>query len=199
MKQKYILEALNICVLSVSLIFLITCIINIDLLNATQLVFLILGSLLAIIFSVSSYLSRKMLRYNIGVIFTIIINIIAIYNIYEINNDYSYIENLVSPKYSYKDYYVYVKKNTKYNSLEKIKNKKIGVLEKNKNNVLSYIRTKTDVDYVEYSNREELIESFNNNEIQAIVISKQTLNELEKEEKTSNYHKIYSSKIKESI
>ena len=199
MKQKYILGSINICILITSLIFLIICISNIELLSKNELIILIASSLIGILFSIKAYLSKKITIYNLGIIITLIFNITTIYKIYEINADYSCIENIISQKYQYNEYYVYVKKNKKYNSLDKIKNKKVGILEKNEENIKDFIQNKGKFNYITYKNSNEMIEAFENNEIQAIIISKKTLKELEKEEKIANYHKIYSSKIKEDI
>lgn len=199
MKQKYILGSINICILITSLLFLVICITNIKLLSAYQLLVLIISSLIGIFFCIKAYLSKKITIYNLGIILTLIFNITTIYKIYEINKDYSCIDNIISQKYQYNEYYIYVKKNTKYNSIDKIKNKKVGILANNEENIKEFVQNKSISNIKTYKNEEELIESFENNEIQAMIISKNTLKELEKEEKISNYHKIYSSKIKEEI
>ncbi len=199
MKSKYVLGSINICVLITSLLFLIICIANIKLLTSMQLIVLIVSSLIGILFCIKSYLSKKITIYNLGIMLTLIFNITVIYKIYEINKEYSYIDNIISQKYQYNEYYVYVKKNTKYNNLDKIKNKKVGVLSRNEENIKESISNKANLNYITYKNRNDLIKAIDNNEIQAIIISKKTLNELEKEEKISNYHKIYSSKIKEEL
>ena len=130
---------------------------------------------------------------------TIILNLIVIYNINALNNDYSYINNVISEKYQYNDYYILVKKNTKYSSLDKINNKKVGILRNNRINVESTINNKVKINYIEYGNNQELLNSIDNNEVQAIIISKRTYQKLNNEEKLGKYHKIYTSKVKESL
>lgn len=199
MKHKYILGSINICILILSIILLLIGIINIKLLSQTQLILLIISSIITVLISIRTYLSKKVNIYNIGVMLTIILNLIVIYNINALNNDYSYINNVISEKYQYNDYYILVKKNTKYSSLDKINNKKVGILRNNRINVESTINNKVKINYIEYGNNQELLNSIDNNEVQAIIISKRTYQKLNNEEKLGKYHKIYTSKVKESL
>ena len=199
MKKKYILGSINICVLIISLIILIIGLLNINLLPKYKMILLALLSIIVIVLSITAYLSKRITIYNIGIMLTIMLNFVTIYSIYQLNNRYSFFENIMEQKYKYSDYYILVKKNTKYSNVKKIKDKKIGLLTTNKDNVENYINNLVETNIQEYNNKEELINSFENNETQAIIISNKTLKELEKEKKTSNYHKIYTSRIKEGI
>ena len=138
MKKKYILGSINICVLIISLIILIIGLLNINLLPKYKMILLALLSIIVIVLSITAYLSKRITIYNIGIMLTIMLNFVTIYSIYQLNNRYSFFENIMEQKYKYSDYYILVKKNTKYSNVKKIKDKKIGLLTTNKDNVENY-------------------------------------------------------------
>ena len=126
MIKKYILASLNIYLLIITSLIYIIGLITINI-YPTSINYIVTISLaIATTITLICYLNKKKSIYNLGVILTFIFNTITIYNIIELNTNYEYLNNIVTNKYEYKKYDVYVqKKNTKYNEIEKLNNKKI--------------------------------------------------------------------------
>ncbi len=198
MVKKFILNAIliNVCILSY--IILLIGLITIKYLSPLSIVLISIGYLIALIFAIYCYLSKKSLTYNIGIIFTIILTLICLSKVDSLNKTYSYLENIYSNKYQYTTYEVYVnKKNPTYNNLKKLTGKKIGMLKTNNYNVKEYLNNISDIEYITYNTSDELISALNNYEVQSIIISKEDYNNITNQDSTkSKLTSIYESKIK---
>lgn len=200
MTKKYILSSISI----MSFIYLqILLLLGLSLINLLSFPFIILISLTTIIMTIlilKLYFSKKVKIYNLGVILTLILNIISIYNIYNLNNEYKYIENIINKEYKYVTYNVYVqKKNTVYNELEKLSGKKIGLLT-NKNNINYHLNQKTNIECIKYKTVEELANAIDNGEIQSFILSENEYQLLEKYTNLTNKTRIiYTNKIIDTI
>lgn len=195
MTKKYILGALNICILIALIIFTIIGILSIGLFTKLNNILLISALSVLVIILLSLYFSKKYKKYNVGVFITLLLNIILSFNIISMNKEYGFIENLVHKNYNYVTYNLYVKKsNTTYNTIYKLENKKIGLLNDNEDNIQSQINKKIKVEYKIYYSIDELQEGIQNGEIQAFVID----SNIKKEDlKINNKLRIiYSNKIK---
>ena len=195
MTKKYILGALNICILIALIIFTIIGILSIGLFTKLNNIMLISALSVLVIILLSLYFSKKYKKYNVGVFITLLLNIILTFNIISLNREYGFIENLVHKNYNYVTYNLYVKKsNTTYNTIYKLENKKIGLLNDNEDNIKSQINKKIKVEYKIYYSIDELQEGIQNGEIQAFVID----SNIKKEDlKINNKLRIiYSNKIK---
>ena len=195
MTKKYILGALNICILIALIIFTIIGILSIGLFTKLNNIMLISALSVLVIILLSLYFSKKYKKYNVGVFITLLLNIILTFNIISLNREYGFIENLVHKNYNYVTYNLYVKKsNTTYNTIYKLENKKIGLLNDNEDNIKSKINKKIKVEYKIYYSIDELQEGIQNGEIQAFVID----SNIKKEDlKINNKLRIiYSNKIK---
>ena len=200
MTKKYILSSISI----MSFIYLqILLLLGLSLINLLSFPYIILISLTTIIMTIlilKLYFSKKVKIYNLGVILTLILNIISIYNIYNLNNEYKYIENIINKEYKYVTYNVYVqKKNTIYNELEKLSGKKIGLLT-NKNNINYHLNQKTNIECIKYKTVEELANAIDNGEIQSFILSENEYQLLEKYTNLTNKTRIiYTNKIIDTI
>lgn len=200
MTRKYILSAINICLMLSLFIILLIGIINIHLLTKNELLLFILGIIIYSILIISLYLSKNNKKYNIGVMLTIIINILVAFEISTLNKEYSYINNLINKEYNYRNYSIYVQKvNTKYSNLKKLEGKTIGLLINNRENVVSSLDSKIKIKYKTYRDLNELFEAIKNGEIQAFIISEKQNNEFKENENKNKVRKIYSNIIKESV
>ncbi len=134
--------------------------------------FLIIGIQIIIwILSLITYFNKHRFIYNIGVFITFFVNIISCYYIYNYNNQYDLINGLVFNKYEYIDYYIYVKKGTTYSNLSDLKDKNIGILDDNYDNVYSSLKYKIDINSKKYYSFDDLINSLNDADIQAIIVT----------------------------
>ena len=198
MVKKFILNAIliNVCILSY--IILLIGLITIKYLSPLSIVLISIGYLIALIFAIYCYLSKKSLTYIIGIIFTIILTLICLSKVDSLNKTYSYLENIYSNKYQYTTYEVYVnKKNPTYNNLKKLTGKKIGMLKTNNYNVREYLNNISDIEYITYNTSDELISALNNYEVQSIIISEEDYNNITNQDSTkSKLTSIYESKIK---
>ena len=198
MTKKYILGALNICIFMALIVLTIIGTTSIGLISKTNNMLLISALAIVAIILLSLYFSKNHKKYNVGVFITLILNIVLVFNLVEMNKEYSFIENIVHKNYNYVTYNLYVKKsNTTYNNIYKLENKKIGLLNINQDNIESQINKKINVEYKIYENVESLQEGIQSGEIQAFIIdSSYDKNDL----KISNKIRIiYSSKIKTNV
>ena len=198
MTKKYILGALNICIFMALIVLTVIGTTSIGLISKTNNMLLISALAIAAIILLSLYFSKNHKKYNVGVFITLILNIVLVFNLVEMNKEYSFIENIVHKNYNYVTYNLYVKKsNTTYNNIYKLENKKIGLLNINQDNIESQINKKINVEYKIYENVESLQEGIQSGEIQAFIIdSSYDKNDL----KISNKIRIiYSSKIKTNV
>ncbi|MGN1371492.1 MAG: hypothetical protein ACI4XM_04390 [Candidatus Coprovivens sp.] len=174
MIKKYTLESLNIYILILSSIIYIIGLFTIDLFPKTTKALIIVGILTMIIISLYCYLNKKNTIYNIGIFLTLLLNVVIIYNIINLNNRYDYITNVITKKYEYKEYDIYVlKKNPKYNELEKLNNKTIGILNENNENFCNQINNDIEIKCLYYSSLDEIEESIKTGIIQSFALSKE--------------------------
>ncbi len=200
MVKKYILSSISILVFIYSQILLLT---GLSLINLISLPYIILMGIITIILTtiiLKLYFSKKVKLYNVGVIVTILLNIISIYSIYTLNNEYKYIENTINKEYKYVTYNIYVqKKNTSYNEIEKLSGKKIGLLT-NKNNIKYHLNQKTKIECIKYRTIEELENAITTGEIQSFILSENELQLLEQYTNLTNTTRvIYTNKIIDTI
>lgn len=146
------------------------------------------------------YFSKKTIYYNIGVIVTILLNIISFNNINKLNNEYKYIENMLNNEYKYITYNIYVqKKNTTYNELNKLSGKKIGLLT-NQENIKYHLDQKISIEYIKYKTVEELEKGIESGEIQSFILNDNEKQLLKKYTNLENKTRIiYSNKIIDTI
>ena len=200
MTKKYFLSAISICLMVSLFIVMIIGIINSKLLNPLMTRIIIISFIILTIILIKLYLSKNHRRYNAGALITIVLNLVLAFQIIDMNNSYSYIENLVSNSYEYNTYELYVQKsNTTYSKIDKLKGKTIGLLENNRDNVIAYIDNLVDVKYRTYHNLDELFTAIKDGEIQAFIISDQNKNELEKNKNKSKIRMIYTNRIKKEL
>lgn len=200
MTKKYILGSLNIYLFIILNIIHIIGIYIVDIYTPIEKILIIgLFIILSIIFYLL-YISKKNILYNGGIILTIIFNIITLYNIDILNNNYDYINNIVTNEYSYKTYNIYVqKKNTKYNSIETLENKKIGTLNSNSNNICLYITNKINIECIKYDSLDKIEEAIQNGEIQSFIIEERIYNKIEDTKDIKKQTRsIYTTKIKDT-
>ena len=94
MVKKYTLAAVLINFLVISFLILFIGIIYTKNLSLSAIIMIFLIFLIFLIGIIKSYLSQKNFVYNLGIFITLLTFIIVIYNIIDLNNKYSYIENL---------------------------------------------------------------------------------------------------------
>ena len=151
MVKKYILSSISIMLLIYLQLLLIFGISYIELLPKTKIILLSITSIILVIISLKLYFGKTAKIYNIGVILTILLNIVTINYISNLNKEYNYLENIITNDYKYVNYNIYVqKKNTTYSDISKLSGKKIGVLT-NKEKIyinFSYPHTKLNIMYI---------------------------------------------------
>lgn len=202
MKTKYILGSLSI---TLSLILNIILILILSYLKITKTIYIATLIILTIIVTtilIKLYLNKKQIKYNIGIFLSIFLCIISIYTLYEIEEKYDYLKVITNKNLTYENYNIYVlKKNTIYNNLAKLENKKIGLLEENNQNIKEYLEDKVNIEYIIYSNFQEISIAIQNGEIQSFILNEKEYNKLSKEDKEifTKTRIIYNSKIKTNI
>lgn len=150
----------------------------------TGTLFYICGILLFLIIIAISYN-----KYVSGKIFTILITTAMIFGIYYLNYTYAFINSFNTKVYEDKTYYVVAIDNNLNKSIYNINNKKIGLVKENNKNVERKLNTKLDkINYIEFDNLNELINSFYNQEFRAMIVTenqyKYILKEYENNKKT---------------
>ena len=199
MAKKYTLAAILINIFTICFFLLLIGLINTQNINIIYIILIIISCIVTLFLIIKSYLSIKNSIYNIGIFYTILSIIILIYNISELNNKYSYIENIFKNEYTYPTYNIYVrKKNTMYNDISKLNGKKIGLLNENEEYVKEYLDQIGNINYSEYNTVDELVYAINNGEIQSFIISSNDLNNYKKNDIKEKMRVIYSNKIKKS-
>lgn len=194
MKRKYILEALNINISIISSLILVIGIITIKFLTPIKTIFIIFLLISIVSFTIFAYLSKKKNLYNTGAFLSFLLNIIIIYNIISLNNQYNYIENLITKEYKYSTYNIYVQKKTPtYNNINKLNGKKIGMLKNNNQNVKEYLNNKVEINYKIYDSLPEIINALEQGEIQSFIIDESTYNNQNVESNYKNKTRIISS------
>lgn len=182
MNKKYIIESINIYLLIIQIVTLLIGIITTQIVSIYKAV--LSGLLIALIITstIICYFTKKKVIYNIGVLLTILCNIIFFFFIIEINSKYDYIDNIKYNKYTYEIYNVYVqKRNPIYNEISKLENKKIGMLKENNNNIKERLASEISIKYKVYNNINELEKAIQNGEIQAFIIKEAIYNNIKEE------------------
>ena len=132
---------------------------------------------------------------TIFILITIILNVILIYSINNLNNNYDYLNNIINKKYHYETYEIYVlKKTPTYNDISTLNNKKIGILSNNSENVCNYLNNKIKIECKTYKSINEINEPITTGEIQSFSIAKNKYSKLD----TNNILKKQSRKIDET-
>ena len=202
MKKKYIESSILIGLVPIQTLLLLYGIYN------TNINYKILIPTISIIITISLitiirlYLSKKISKYNISQFISLTLNILLLFNIYNINNQYDYIQNSISNKYVYNTNNLIVLKNTKYRNIKHLNKKKIGILEsnyKNSKEILSQKLLKTN--YISYKNKESMISALKNGEIQGILLNDNDFNILKSNKNTilKETRSIHETKIKSEI
>ena len=172
MKKKYIESSILIGLVPIQTLLLLYGIYN------TNINYKILIPTISIIITIlfitiiQLYLSKKTSKYNVSQFISLTLNILLLFNIYNINNQYDYIQNSISNKYVYNTNNLIVLKNTKYRNIKHLNKKKIGILESNYINskeILSQKLLKTN--YISYKTKESMISALKNGEIQGILLN----------------------------
>lgn len=200
MVKKYILSSISIMLLIYLQLLLIFGISYIELLPKTKIILLSITSIILVIISLKLYFGKTAKIYNIGVILTILLNIVTINYISNLNKEYNYLENIITNDYKYVNYNIYVqKKNTTYSDISKLSGKKIGVLT-NKENISIHLNNKTNIECIKYKNIEEINTAISKGEIQSFIISDQEKELLKQCPELNNKTRIiYQNKIKDTI
>ena len=173
MVKKYILSSISIMTLIYLQLILIFGISYIELLPKNKIILISVTSIVLVLISLKLYFGKTAKIYNIGVILTILLNIITINYIHNLNTEYNYIENIITNDYKYVNYNIYVqKKNTIYSDINKLSGKKIGVLT-NKENISIHLNNKTNIECIKYKSIEEINTAISKGEIQSFIISDQ--------------------------
>lgn len=186
MKKKYIESTTLIALIPILTIILIYGVYTTKINYKITIPIITIITIIELIIISKLYLSKKITNYNIGQFITLTINILLIFNIYNINNQYEYIQNAISNKYLYNKNSLIVLKNTKYRNINELKEKKIGILDtnfKSSKETLKYKLSKTS--YQSFKTKESMINALKKGEIQAILIDENDMNILK-----SNKHQI---------
>lgn len=200
MTKKYILSSISIMLF---IYIQILTLIGISFVELISLPSIIITSILIIISTLiilKLYFSKNAKLYNIGVIITLILNIMSFTNLYNLNKEYKYIENFMNNNYKYVTYNLYVqKKNTTYSEIDKLSGKKIGLLT-NENNINYHLNQKTNIKCIKYKTIEELEKAIEKGEIQSFILSENEQNLLEKYTTLKSKTRIiYTNKIIDTI
>lgn len=202
MIKQYILASLNILIFLIATFIYSLGLFTIGINENTKSISITILLALLLILSIKLYFSKKTTLYNIGTFLTFILNVTLIYNIYNLNNEYKYIENLFNKQYQYTTYNVYVLKSTPtYNNLQSLSNKKIGSLNNNTTNIKEYLKENSNIEYIQYNSIYELEYAIQNGEIQSIILSQKQYDNLNKEKTDikKEIRSIYQTKIKNTI
>jgi len=123
----------------------------------------------------------------IVMILSIILNSVGIYYVYNTNKFFQRLSDVIETK----QYYVVVKKDSKYEKLKDLKNKKIGLFDtetKNYKNAIKKLDSSIKIKHVDYNNISELVDELLNDKVDSILINsnvKEILDENIKEFKSN--------------
>lgn len=177
MTKKYIMSSLNIYTLFFNITLYLIGLYFINLYPTKNTIIISIVLIITLFISTISYYNKKNIIYNSGIFITFLTNIILINNIININQNYDYLNNLITNKYEYKDYSLYIqKKNQIYIDISKLESKKIGILTENYENTCKIINNKISVECLKYNDITALEKSLQSGEIQAFIIEKSKYN-----------------------
>lgn len=194
MKRKYILGSINIILSILLYLTLLLSLLKLNIISHTIIITISIIYIIIIILSLISYLSKNKYIYNISQFISFLINLILLFNISNIESNYNYYTNIITNKYNYQEYTVYVqKKNTTYNKIDKLSNKKIATI-KEDNKINDNFNNKS-IKFIECNSIIELEENLKNGNAQAIFIKNDEYNKLSEDTKEI-IKPIYNTKIK---
>lgn len=176
MNKKYFLGSINIILVIMSSFLLLIGYNTKYIISDLKIAIIVSIITILSILLIRSYFTKKQNIYNIIQFICFLSNIIMIYNIISINTNNNYIENIITNKYEYKIYNVYVLKNTKYDNINELKEKNIGCLNKNEKYISEYLDKIGDYNIKTYSNIKEMEKDIEDGTIQSIIIEKNNEN-----------------------
>ncbi|MBQ8193404.1 MAG: hypothetical protein IJZ46_04985 [Bacilli bacterium] len=176
MNKKYFLGSINIILVIISSFLLLIGYNTKYIISDLKIAIIVSIITILSILIIRSYFTKKQNIYNIIQFICFLSNIIMIYNIISINTNNNYIENIITNKYEYKIYNVYVLKNTKYDNIKELKEKNIGCLKENEKYISEYLNKIGDYNIKTYSNIKEMEKDIEDGIIQSIIIDKNNEN-----------------------
>lgn len=176
MNKKYFLGSINIILVIISSFLLLIGYNTKYIISDLKIAIIVSIITILSILIIRSYFTKKQNIYNIIQFICFLSNIIMIYNIISINTNNNYIENIITNKYEYKIYNIYVLKNTKYDNIKELKEKNIGCLKENEKYISEYLNKIGDYNIKTYSNIKEMEKDIEDGIIQSIIIEKNNEN-----------------------
>lgn len=176
MNKKYFLGSINIILVIMSSFLLLIGYNTKYIISDLKIAIIVSIITILSILIIRSYFTKKQNIYNIIQFICFLSNIIMIYNIISINTNNNYIENIITNKYEYKIYNVYVLKNTKYDNIKELKEKNIGCFKENEKYISEYLNKIGDYNIKTYSNIKEMEKDIEDGTIQSIIIEKNNEN-----------------------
>lgn len=111
-------------------------------------------------------------KYLSGKVFTTILSILMILNIYYMNDTYGYIDSLNSSYYETRTYYIVTFDNNTNQNIYSISNKTIGLLDKNSKKLTKILNNRiAGCQYQVYDNPNNLYNDFYNEKTRAIILN----------------------------
>ncbi len=111
-------------------------------------------------------------KYLSGKVFTTILSILMLLNIYYMNDTYGYIDSLNSSYYETRTYYIVTFDNNINQNIYSINNKSIGLLDKNSKKITKILNNRiSGAKYEIYDNPNNLYNDFYNEKTRAIILS----------------------------
>lgn len=194
MNKKYILGSINILLTIILYIIFILPAIKLNIISRSNTIIITILFVIILLINIKNYTSKNINKYNIFQFISFLINIILIFNIINIQNEYNYYTNIITNKYYYDTYYLYVqKKNPKYSNINKLSNKKIGIYSNEEN--IKYLVNENKINSEKYDKIDDLEYALTNGNIQGILINKKEYDYLSDDIK-NKIKIIYKHKVK---
>lgn len=194
MNKKYILGSINILLTIILYIIFILPAIKLNIISRSNTIIITILFVIILLINIKSYTSKNINKYNIFQFISFLINIVLIFNIINIQNEYNYYTNIITNKYYYDTYYLYVqKKNPKYSNINKLSNKKIGIYSNEEN--IKYLVNENKINSEKYDKVDDLEYALTNGNIQGILINKKEYDYLSDDIK-NKIKIIYKHKVK---
>ena len=190
------------------ILYLISIIFFISIIKSNVINNLFIFTIFLVILFFNTIISYTLIKNNKKIIITFcyIISILLMFiyfmgTIY-INKTRSFLENITT-LYTYKTYSVVVKKNSSYRKIVNLKNSRIGFLLDDYNVNLKTIKNDNNMDFYskKYINNDALIDSLDNDLVDAISVSKGYVDGLTQDDSFDSKYRIidtYSIKVKEN-
>lgn len=194
MNKKYILGSINILLTIILYIIFILPAIKLNIISRLNTIIITILFVIILLINIKTYTSKNINKYNIFQFISFLINIVLIFNIINIQNEYNYYTNIITNKYYYDTYYLYVqKKNPKYSNINKLSNKKIGIYSNEEN--IKYLVNENKINSEKYDKVDDLEYALTNGNIQGILINKKEYDYLSDDIK-NKIKIIYKHKVK---